>query len=419
MYNNTDYFVHNEVFIMKRKFLFSILVVAFIFFSCSFVQAESPWDTGYDSDNSESNGDSEVWIDQYIRTATEVDGKDYEKTEEETETVTSTETETDRKQEYETYVVRNWYSSKDCLWNIAKNELGDPNRWPEIVELNKDRYPTLATNPGDIKEGWELILPKTKIDPEDVAQVEEPVVNIEPVEPEQEEEIKLEDVPVLTTEEKIAKLQQAFDLANEGVKKDMGVTLFEFNETTIGAMEKYGGMTRIDWAATNPPEGYYWDLQDGKVVCVPINGVTPNIEPEPTDNQTKDDNRGFFGKLGDKIDRFIDCAWRGVKKGATLVGYSLVSSLDAIHTSVGVIADVAVGTVSGVVGGIYNGVKGLVGGVVNGFLGKEVITNKPVTGGFLGGLQRAGDRITRFGNRMEDRAQKYYEKCEEIDGKKK
>jgi uncharacterized protein YkwD len=28
-----------------------------------------------------------------------------------------------------------------------------------IVELNKDRYPTLVTNPGGIRPGWELVLP--------------------------------------------------------------------------------------------------------------------------------------------------------------------------------------------------------------------------------------------------------------------
>lgn len=46
--------------------------------------------------------------------------------------------------------------ANDCLWDIAGRELGDPNRWPEIYELNKDKI----SDPNLIKKGWELVLPE-------------------------------------------------------------------------------------------------------------------------------------------------------------------------------------------------------------------------------------------------------------------
>ncbi len=49
--------------------------------------------------------------------------------------------------------------SGDYLFKIAKEVLGDSSRWPEIVELNKDRYPSLLTNPALIYTGWVLKLP--------------------------------------------------------------------------------------------------------------------------------------------------------------------------------------------------------------------------------------------------------------------
>ncbi|MGC9393908.1 MAG: LysM peptidoglycan-binding domain-containing protein [Anaerolineae bacterium] len=50
------------------------------------------------------------------------------------------------------YVVK----SGDSLSKIAKEQLGDANRWPEIHELNKDQIP----NPNLIRVGQELKLPK-------------------------------------------------------------------------------------------------------------------------------------------------------------------------------------------------------------------------------------------------------------------
>jgi murein DD-endopeptidase MepM/ murein hydrolase activator NlpD len=47
----------------------------------------------------------------------------------------------------------------DYLSKIAQEKLGDYSRWPEIVQLNKDRYPSLLSNPDLIYSGWVLTLP--------------------------------------------------------------------------------------------------------------------------------------------------------------------------------------------------------------------------------------------------------------------
>ncbi len=52
---------------------------------------------------------------------------------------------------------------RDSLWAIAGRELGDPHRWPEILELNRDREQPgggRLQDPGDlIRPGWALVLP--------------------------------------------------------------------------------------------------------------------------------------------------------------------------------------------------------------------------------------------------------------------
>ena len=79
--------------------------------------------------------------------ASEESSKTEEKAEEKTEEKTES-----KKTEY-TVV------SGDCLSAIAGRLLGDMSRWPEIVELNKDKYPSLASNPNLILVGWNLTIP--------------------------------------------------------------------------------------------------------------------------------------------------------------------------------------------------------------------------------------------------------------------
>jgi len=47
--------------------------------------------------------------------------------------------------------------SGDSLWNIALNELGDGNKYKDIIELNKEKYPSLNTS-NSVSAGWELDL---------------------------------------------------------------------------------------------------------------------------------------------------------------------------------------------------------------------------------------------------------------------
>ena len=42
----------------------------------------------------------------------------------------------------------------DTLSKIAKDVLGDANRWREIYEANKDKI----QNPNQIRPGWELVI---------------------------------------------------------------------------------------------------------------------------------------------------------------------------------------------------------------------------------------------------------------------
>jgi nucleoid-associated protein YgaU len=50
-----------------------------------------------------------------------------------------------------------WYQVRknERYASIARNVFGDPNRWREIHELNKDRFP----NPDQIREGVRIRIP--------------------------------------------------------------------------------------------------------------------------------------------------------------------------------------------------------------------------------------------------------------------
>jgi len=47
----------------------------------------------------------------------------------------------------------------DCLYALAARFLGDGNKYWEIIERNKDRYPSLLKNPDLILVDWELDIP--------------------------------------------------------------------------------------------------------------------------------------------------------------------------------------------------------------------------------------------------------------------
>ena len=82
--------------------------------------------------------------------------------EEATAVTSATETATDTETKTANYTV----SAGDFLISIAQRFLGDGSRWPEIVEANKDRYPSLEANPNLIYIGWTLVIPGAKDDAE-------------------------------------------------------------------------------------------------------------------------------------------------------------------------------------------------------------------------------------------------------------
>jgi murein DD-endopeptidase MepM/ murein hydrolase activator NlpD len=69
-----------------------------------------------------------------------------------TVTSTSTSTSTDKTVEYTV-------QPGDYLIKIASEQMGDGSRWHELVDLNKDKYPSLLSNPNLIYSGWVLTLP--------------------------------------------------------------------------------------------------------------------------------------------------------------------------------------------------------------------------------------------------------------------
>ncbi len=81
--------------------------------------------------------------------------KDEEKKDEEEEKKDNEENEENEETKTTNYTV----VSGDYLRSIAARMLGDASRWTEIVELNKDKYPSLATNPNLIYPNWNLTLP--------------------------------------------------------------------------------------------------------------------------------------------------------------------------------------------------------------------------------------------------------------------
>lgn len=69
----------------------------------------------------------------------------------ESELVPSSNNDSDNNNSCKTYTVL----SGDTLWKIASNLLGDGNKYQEIIDNNKDTYPSLKTS-SSLKVGWEL-----------------------------------------------------------------------------------------------------------------------------------------------------------------------------------------------------------------------------------------------------------------------
>jgi nucleoid-associated protein YgaU len=191
-------------------------------------------------------------------------------------------------------IVEHSVSAGESLWVIAQRLLGDGNRYREIIEANKDKYPSLAKNPDLILTGWVLKVP-----------VDEPVADENPASaPEEDEEdddaseVTIDDdsgssaadvaqVPNWTTKEKIQHLQSAIDSANRRLLSQ-NRRIAALNTDTIRFLIDNKFMTEEEWMGMNPPAGYTYRLDRlGKVELVDANNEPlTNEQIAQMDNQT-------------------------------------------------------------------------------------------------------------------------------------
>lgn len=90
---------------------------------------------------------------------------------------------------YPAYASSYTVASGDCLWQIAKSQLGSGARWTEIYEANRG----LIADPNRIQVGQSLSIPDGTVPvgpaaPEEPAAPEVPVTPEEPMKPEEPEE---------------------------------------------------------------------------------------------------------------------------------------------------------------------------------------------------------------------------------------
>ncbi len=104
--------------------------------------------------------DTTITVSESVQTDTENTATVATTEDAETETsATSTSEETEEAKTEEAKTTTYTIVAGDYLMSIAQRLLGDASRWKEIVELNKDKYPSLVSNPNLIYCGWELTIP--------------------------------------------------------------------------------------------------------------------------------------------------------------------------------------------------------------------------------------------------------------------
>ena len=113
---------------------------------------------GKTASNSDTSTATETETEKDTDTSTDTDTEKDTDTSSDTKTTTETTTSTDTSSDTNS-TVQYTVVSGDYLIKIAQNQMGDGSRWREIVELNKDKYPSLLTNPNLIYAGWTFTLP--------------------------------------------------------------------------------------------------------------------------------------------------------------------------------------------------------------------------------------------------------------------
>ncbi len=183
----------------------------------------------------------------------------------------------------------------DSLWRIAQKLLGDGNRYREIIEANKAKYPSLEKNPDLIYAGWVLEVPVEKEvtpAPEQKPEEKEPEVKTPDTKVEKDSSVsadKVSQLPQWSTEEKVKRLQSALDSANRALLAQKQ-RIADLNEQTVRFLIDNKFMTEEDWMAMNPPEGYTYRLdRNGKIELVGSdNKPLTNEQMRELDNKAKE-----------------------------------------------------------------------------------------------------------------------------------
>ena len=199
------------------------------------------------------------------------------------------------KPQTKTEIAKHTVKSGDSLWRIAQQLLGDGNRYREIIEANKAKYPSLEKNPDLIFAGWVLEVPVTS---EVKPAVEEKPAESKPAVEEKKPAVEtgtstsveqVNKLPQWSTEEKVKKLQGALDSANRALLAQKK-RIADLNEQTIRFLIDNKFMSEEDWMAMNPPEGYTYRLdRTGKVEVVGSdNKPLTNAQMAELDKKAKD-----------------------------------------------------------------------------------------------------------------------------------
>lgn len=171
-------------------------------------------------------------------------------------------------------IIKHTVESGDSLWAIAKKLLGDGSRYREIIEANKDKFPSLEKNPDLILSGWELEIPQDEETSEGggtttgLTSDDDKDSKADVNKDSSSSAAQVSQLPNWSLREKIDRLQKAVDSANRKLLSQ-NKRIASLNVQTIKFLIDNKFMTDEEWMAMNPPVGYTYRLDRlGKIELV-------------------------------------------------------------------------------------------------------------------------------------------------------